>query len=130
MNVLDENIPANQRQLLEHWGVRLLQIGFNVGRRGMHDDEVIPLLLRLRRPTFFTRDEDFFDRELCHPRYCIAYMAVDKNEVATFIRRFLRHPAFTTIAKRMGAVIRVSSAGLSVWRPHAKPLSLEWGKLV
>ena len=87
----------------------VLQIGFNLGRGGMHDDELIPLLLQQRRPTFLTRDEDFYDRELCHPRYCIAYLAVDKNEVATFIRRFLRHPAFNTLAKRLGAVIRVSS---------------------
>ena len=129
MNILDENIPANQRQLLEHWRVRVRQIGFNVGRRGMHDDEIIPLLLRQRRPTFFTRDEDFYDRSLCHPRYCLVYLAVDRNEVATFIRRQLRHPAMNTLAKRLGSVIRVSSAGLAIWRLHARgQLFLDWEK--
>lgn len=33
------------------------------------DDEIIRFLLQLRRPTFFTRDEDFFDRRFCHAKY-------------------------------------------------------------
>ncbi len=127
MNILDENIPKNQRQLLESWRTRVQQVGFNVGRRGMQDDEIIPFLQQLRRPTFFTRDEDFYDRQLCHARYGLVYLAVDKYEVATFVRRFLRHPDFDTQAKRMGAVVRVSSAGLSFWRLHAeKELRREW----
>jgi hypothetical protein len=127
VNILDENIPANQRQLLEHWRVRVRQIGFDIGRRGMHDEEVIPLLLRQRRPTFFTRDEDFYDRQLCHPKYCIAFLAVDKNEAAAFVRRLLRHFAFNMLAKRLGAVIRVSSAGLSFYRGNAaRERFLQW----
>ncbi|HLG15235.1 MAG TPA: hypothetical protein VJH03_12130 [Blastocatellia bacterium] len=31
MNVLDENIPANQRQRLDNWRIRPRQIGFNIG---------------------------------------------------------------------------------------------------
>ena len=127
MNILDENIPANQRQLLESWRVHVRQIGFSVGRRGMQDEELIPFLLGQRRPTFFTRDVDFYDRQLCHARYCLVYLDVDKNEVAAFVRRLLRHPACNTQAKRMGHVIRVSSAGLSIWRLHAtKELALQW----
>jgi len=127
VNILDENIPANQRQLLESWRVHVRQIGFSVGRRGMQDEELIPFLLGQRRPTFFTRDVDFYDRQLCHARYCLVYLDVDKNEVAAFVRRLLRHPACNTQAKRMGHVIRVSSAGLSIWRLHAtKELALQW----
>ena len=44
MNILDENIPANQRRLLEGRPVRIHQIGFNLGRCGMQDDEIIPFL--------------------------------------------------------------------------------------
>lgn len=33
MNILDENLPKNQRQLLERWRIRIRQIGFNLGRR-------------------------------------------------------------------------------------------------
>jgi hypothetical protein len=119
VNVLDENIPANQRQLLELWGIPVRQVGLNVGRAGMHDDEIIPLLLEQRRPTFFTRDDDFHDRRLCHAKYCIVYLAVDKYEVATFVRRFLRHPACNTQAKRLGTVIRISRAGLWIWHLRA-----------
>lgn len=43
-------------------------------------------------------------------------MNVGQNEVATFVRRFLRHPNFNTQAKRMGRVVRASHAGLAVWR--------------
>jgi len=93
----------------------------------MQDDEIIALLQQLRRPTFFTRDEDFFDRRLCHAGYSLVYMAVERHEAALFVRRLLRHADFNTQAKRMGAVLRVSSAGLSAWRLHAKkPLAFEW----
>jgi predicted nuclease of predicted toxin-antitoxin system len=117
--ILDENIPAPQRQLLEHWKIRVRQIGFNVGRRGMQDDEIIPLLSRQRRPTFITRDADFYDRELCHSRYCLVYAAVEKNEVAFFVRRTLRQSALSTVAKRLGSVVRISRAGLAIWRAGA-----------
>jgi hypothetical protein len=119
VNILDENIPKNQRQALESWRIRVRQIGFNIGRRGMQDDEIIPFLRQLRRPTFFTRDEGFYERRLCHGRYSLIYLAVEKYEVAAFARRLLHHGEFATQAKRMGAVIRVSSAGLSCWRLHA-----------
>lgn len=35
MNVLDENIPDNQRQLLRSWRIHVRQIGHEVGRQGM-----------------------------------------------------------------------------------------------
>jgi hypothetical protein len=116
VNILDENIPKQQRQLLESWRIRTQQIGFNVGRRGMQDDEIIIFLQRLSRPTFFTRDEHFYERGLCHAKYSLVYMEVDKYEAAFFVRRLLHHPEFNTQTKRMGAVICVSAAGLSVWR--------------
>src|SRR5882672_2345970 len=102
MNILDENIPANQRQLLEKTRLRIYQIGFNLGRRGMQDEEIIPFLLEQRRPTFFTRDDDFYNRRLCHRRYCLVYLAVEKDKVAVFVRQLLRHPEFDTQAKRLG----------------------------
>lgn len=127
MNILDENIPRNQRELLLSWRVSIRQIGYDTGRKGIQDDEIIPLLHQLRCPTFFTRDSDFFDRRLCHQRYCLVYMDVDKYEAALFARRILRHPEFDTQAKRMGAVIRVSRSGLSLYRHHAGKLtSFDW----
>ena len=126
MNILDENIPKHQRQLLEGWRIRVRQIGFNIGRRGMQDEEIIPFLHQLRRSTFFTRDEDFYERELCHARYGLVYLAVEKYEAAAFVRRLLNHSEFGTQTQRTGAVIRVSSAGLSYWRLHASQEIIQW----
>jgi EAL domain-containing protein (putative c-di-GMP-specific phosphodiesterase class I) len=44
MNILDENIPEDQRQLLRGWRIPARQIGHEVGRSGMQDGESIPLL--------------------------------------------------------------------------------------
>jgi hypothetical protein len=119
VNVLDENIPASQRQLLIGWGLHVQQVGLDWGRAGMLDEQIVPQLIQSSRPTFFTRDEDFFDHRLCHQGYCLVYLAVERNEVALFVRRVLRHPALTTKAKRMGNVVRASTAGLQVWRRNA-----------
>jgi hypothetical protein len=69
MNLLDENIPKPQRERLEGWRVAVRQIGTGIDRRGLLDDEIITLLHGLRRPTFFTRDKDFYERVRCHTRY-------------------------------------------------------------
>ena len=52
MNVLDENISVIQRQLLRSWRISVRHIGYDAGRNGMTDEEIIPFLLTLRRPTF------------------------------------------------------------------------------
>ena len=56
MNILDENIPNEQRVLLAKWHMPFRQIGLETGRNGMKDTEIIPFLQTLRHPTFFTRD--------------------------------------------------------------------------
>jgi len=117
MNIIDENIIKSQREQLQIWRIRFVQIGTEVGWRGMDDrNEIIPLLHRLRRLTFFTRDAGFYDRTLCHARYCIVHLGVEKDEAAEYIRRFLRHPEFNTYAKRLSKVIQVSSVGLRYWQ--------------
>ncbi len=82
----------------------------------MKDDEIIVLLRRQRNIAFFSRDAGFYVPELRHRRYCMVVMNVGQNEVATFVRRFLRHPDFDTQVKRMGKVVRISHAGLAIWR--------------
>jgi len=62
MNILDENISKNQRQLLESWRISIKQIGVNTDRGGMKDNEIIPFLQKLCCPTFFTRDDGFLNR--------------------------------------------------------------------
>ncbi len=100
MNVLDENIPESQRQLLRSWRIRVRQIGYEVGRQGTKDERIIPLLHHLIRPTFFTRDSGFYDRRLCHANYCLVCLMVSQYEAASFIRRFLRHAEFKVWFKR------------------------------
>jgi len=127
VNILDENIPGHQRQILRSQRIRVRQTGYDVGRKGMKDDEIIPWLLAQRNPTFFTRDLGFCERKLCHAHCCLVCLAVGRYEAGTFIRRLLRHPEFNTQAKRMGTVIRVSHARLKVWRLHAEQESvLSW----
>lgn len=127
MNILDENIIDSQRLKLQSWRISVRQIGHELGRKGLKDNEIIPFLHQLNRPTFFTRDDDFYDRKLCHAGYCIVHLDVRKEEAATFARRVLRYPAFNTKAKRMGKVIRASHVGLSVWQLHAeKEDHLDW----
>jgi len=52
VNILDEQILENQRQLLKSWRISVRQIGYDIGRKGMKDHEIIPFLLQLRRTTF------------------------------------------------------------------------------
>ena len=128
MNILDEGNPDSQRQLLRRRRISIRHIGYDVGRKGLQDEEIIPfLIIKRRHVTFFTLDADFYKRHLCHARYCLVSMAVRKNEAAEFVRRVLRHPQFNSGTKRMGAVIRVSHVGLSVWRLHSeKEAHVEW----
>lgn len=116
MNVLDENILESQRQLLRSWRVPVRQIGHELGRKGMADEEIIPFLLKLPRPTLFTRDRGFYGSSNCHSRYCLVCLAVGQYEVAHFIRRVLRHREFDAQTKRLGAVIRVMDTGLAFCR--------------
>lgn len=89
--------------------------------------EIVPLLHTLRRPTFFTRDHDFYKPDPCHSRYCLVFLDVAFDEAAEFIRRFLRHAAFRTQAQRMGKVVRVHHCGASYWQVNArKAYTLSW----
>lgn len=127
MNILDENIPESQRQLLRSWRIHVRQIGADIVQQGMKDENIISLLYRLRKPTFFTRDLDFYGRRLCHNSYCLVCLSIGQYEVASFIRRFLKHPVFSTEAKRMGVVVRVGHTGMRIWRLHAEQEEkVEW----
>ncbi len=120
MNVLDENLMDSQFQLLRSWRIKAHRIGHEIGSLGMKDDGIISLLHQLRSATFFTRDLGFYEQSLCHPNYCIVCLAVDQHEVASFIRRFLKHPALNTYSKRKGKVVRATHIGMRIWQLHAE----------
>lgn len=127
MNLLDENVGEDQRSLLRVWRLAVLQVGSDVGRKGMKDEEIISLLHGIGDVTFFTRDRGFAEPKLCHPCDCLVCLDVKKDEVAIFVRRVLRHPELNTKAKRMGAIVRASHIGLSVWRRNApKERCVRW----
>lgn len=129
MIILDANIPLDQRQLLRSWRISVHQVGYDMGRASMQDEEILPLLHQLRRPTLFTLDFDFYKPNLCHAKYCLIFLSVHRDDAAVFIRKLLRHWVFDTEAKRMGCVVRVSYIGLTVWRLHEeKPIDLAWDK--
>jgi len=130
MNILDENIGEDQRKRLERWRIRVRQIGVDLGRKGMKDqNQVIPLLHSLKQPVLFTGDLRLYKAELVHKAYCIVCISCRPKESAYFIRRVLRHPSFNTKAKRMGTVVCVSDVGLRAWRVgKEQELILKWDK--
>ena len=116
MIILDVNIPKPQRELLERWRINIKQVGVNIGRKGLLDEEIIRLLQRQKHPTFVTRDRDFYKREIRHLKYCLVHLAVEKSEAALFLRRLLRQPDCRSQAKRLGKVMSVSHSGIRFWQ--------------
>ena len=118
MNLLDENIRQDQGVQLRRWRVPFRVLTEDISHSGIQDPDILPLLHRLKRPTFFTHDRDFFGRKLVHRSYCLVWLDVFDGAAAEFIRRFLKHPAFSTAARRMGMVARVHHDGVDFWRRH------------
>jgi hypothetical protein len=129
MLVLDENLPAGQRLRLREWGLRFRVTGVEVAAPGTQDENLLPILLALPRPTFFSLDRDFFRPDWTHRRYCLVWLDVGNREAAEFVRRVLRHSAFDTQVKRMGTVVRVHPGGLLCWRiGQRSPQVFNWAR--
>ena len=127
MNVLDEHVRDDQRALLRQARIPFRQVGKELSSPGIQDENILPLLLRLKRPTFFTEDRGFFQHQFCHAHYCLAWLDVRNTLVADYIRRFLRHPGFHHQRQRIGRVIRVHPAGLDFWQAGSTRLhSASW----
>jgi hypothetical protein len=71
MILLDENIIDSQRLLLQSWKIHIRQIGYEIGKKGMKDPEIIPFLHKTGELTFFTRDGGFYQKDLYHSRYVL-----------------------------------------------------------
>ena len=127
MLLLDENFRLEQQAVLHAWGIRTRKIGKDLATSGIDDADLIPLLLRLPSPTFFTRDEDFWRPSLQHPDYCLVWLDVEDTQGALYARRFLRHVEFDTNAKRLGEIVRVQAGGLTLYESrHGKPTNAAW----
>jgi hypothetical protein len=125
--LLDENITVPAAKQLRRWRIPVRSITDHCAARGTADADLVPILHRLAQPTFFTHDWDFWAPELCHPGYCIVHLAMEDTEAADYIRRFLGHPKFDTIAKRLGKVVQARQTGLFVYGSrHGKAETLDW----
>jgi hypothetical protein len=114
--ILDHNVTEDQINQLRRWKIHFEQIGVEVGRPEWDDEqEILRYLHRARSATFFTRDDDFFGFRLCHANYCLVFIDAANRETAMLIRRFLRHPAFKTKAKRCGKVVKLSPRVITWW---------------
>lgn len=127
MLVLDENISVLEREKLRAMRLRARAIGETLAAFGTDDADLIPVLHRLPSPTFFTHDSDFLRRDWWHAGYALVWLDLPDDEAASYIRRFLRHPAFKTAAQRMGCVARVHPGGVDVWRSrHGETEHVTW----
>lgn len=116
MIIIDENIMDSQRTQLINWKIHIRQIGHKIAQQGVKDEEIIPLLRKKGNITFFTRDKGFYDPTLCHESYCLVILGVNQSEVASFIRRFLKHSRFSTNALRMGNVFHIQHIGIRYYK--------------
>jgi hypothetical protein len=127
MILLDENIRQDQAIQLRRQRIPARFLVENFARTGIQDTDIIPLLHRLKQPTFFTHDRDFFRRGLVHQNYCLVWLDMYDGKAAEFIRAFLKHELFDTAAKRMGIVACVHHQGIDFWRRnHAALQHARW----
>lgn len=107
---------------LDHWTVTRViarwisaeQIGFELGRKSLPDDNIRAFLRRLKRRTFITIDRGFYKRQYCDKHYCIIFFdlsLVREAELPELLRRLFRFPEFRTSKIRMGKIVRVSRTG-------------------
>ena len=118
---LDENIHREVTLMLRSW-VSAGQIGHEIGRKGMQDDEIIPrLLLEVKRATFLTQDRRIYRRERPHPGYCLVIVSeLSVSEIVALVRRLFRIPGFHTIAERMGKIVRITQEYIH-WKELHQP---------
>ena len=127
MNLLDENIRLDQAEQLRKWRIKFRRFVVDLEYPGINDAQVIPVLHRLKHPTFFTHDRDYFRRSLVHRSYCLVWLDLFDGDAASFIRSFLRHRDFRTHAGRMGIVARVHPGGIGYWKsPQSGLIKARW----
>jgi hypothetical protein len=131
MILLDENIRQDQAIQLRRQRIPARFLVEHFARTGIQDTDIIPLLHRLKQPTFFTHDRDFFRRGLVHQNYCLVWLDMYDGKAAEFTRAFLKHELFDTAAKRLGIVARVHHEGIDLWRRnHAALQHARWIRTV
>jgi hypothetical protein len=129
MLIIDENISELEVWRLRESGIAVRQIGTEITKLGVTDENIIAVLHQLKRPTFFTRDRDFWSSQLVHRGYCLVFLDLQEHEgeIAAAIRKFLKHPAFGTHSRRLGKVIRLHPDRIAYWQKGKRGLqSVAW----
>jgi hypothetical protein len=80
-------------------------------------EQILPHLHR-SRATFHTLDAGLFKRRYVHRDYCLVCYDVPEAELGHWLVKFLRHPAFNTLSKRLGKVIKVTPSKIAYWQLH------------
>ncbi len=66
MFVIDENVSELEVLRLRKAGIRVRLIGDEVARTGDADENLLPILLKLKKPVLLTQDKDFFQFKWLH----------------------------------------------------------------
>jgi hypothetical protein len=64
MFVIDENVSELEILRLRKEGIRVRLIGEEVARIGDADENLLTVLLHLKKPVLFTQDKDFFSVQM------------------------------------------------------------------
>jgi len=115
MIILDENFTRVEKFKLKKFKKSIKQIGFEIEKSGIKDNDIIPFLHKIKNPTFFTLDNDFFNTNLRHKGYSIVWLNVEINKIAEFAIKFLKHDSFNTISKRMGKIVQITTQRVRYW---------------
>jgi len=116
MIILDENVVNSQRKTLLRKRYHVRQIGYELGRKGMSDRDILPLLRTLHRPTLLTSDDDSYVRDLCDTRYSLIVLGIEEQAFAEYSIRVLRHPSFAKWRLRMGKTLSVTRGAIRFWQ--------------
>ncbi len=116
MILLDENIPAHEREKLYKHKIVYKQVATN----GLQDNEIVVVLHGEKNPTFFTHDHDFYHLHLRHKSVCIVWLNVFVHQIAEYIIKFLKHTQFDTKAKRTGKLIEITTSKIRIWELNAE----------
>lgn len=121
MIILDENVHQQriQASVASWYGGQVRSITTLRPNTLINDDAIPSLLLLVSQPTFVTTNvDDFWRRMSAHSRFSMVCMALPNerlHELSTLLRQLLRRSEFSTRAKRMGKIIRVSPSQLQYY---------------
>ncbi len=126
MIVLDEQLLGRG---IEHdiarWYRGTVQFITNIRPNTVIKDDAIPMLLRhLSQPAFVTiNSHDFWQRVPGDPRYCMVCFALSDaqaTDIPQALRVLFRQTECRTKARRMGKIIRITSAEISFYTDQTR----------